>query len=59
MLWDTGHAMTAPEWRPKVSIVDQLAQLNLKPEQIKFVGISHYHADHTGQVGFVPAGDAC
>ena len=51
MMWDTGHAMTAPNVAPKVSLVDQLGQLGIKPEQIKFVGISHYHADHTGQVG--------
>src|ERR1700751_3904915 len=44
LLWDTGHAMTTPNVAPKVSIVDQLAKLNLKPEQIKYVGISHYHA---------------
>jgi len=49
LLWDTGQSMTAPNVAPKVSIVDQLAQLNLKPEQIKYVGISHYHGDHTGQ----------
>src|SRR5664279_2950440 len=39
MLWDTGHSMSAPNVAPKVSIVDQLAQLNIKPEQIKYVGI--------------------
>ena len=54
MLWDTGHAMTTPNVAPKVSVVDQLAQLNVKPEQIKYVGISHYHADHTGQVTSFP-----
>src|SRR6476469_8043701 len=54
LLWDTGHAMTAPNVAPKVSIVDQLAKLNVKPEQIKYVGISHYHADHTGQVASFP-----
>jgi N-acyl homoserine lactone hydrolase len=54
LLWDTGHAMTAPNVAPKVSLVDQLANLGLKPEQIKYVGISHYHADHTGQVGSFP-----
>src|ERR1700712_522625 len=54
MLWDTGHAMTAPNVAPKVSLVDQLAQLNLAPDQIKFVGISHFHADHTGQVASFP-----
>ena len=55
LLWDTGQAMTAGAPAPKVSIVDQLAQINVKPEQIKYVGISHYHADHTGQVGSFPA----
>jgi N-acyl homoserine lactone hydrolase len=54
MLWDTGHAMTAGAPAPKVSIVDQLAQINIKPEQIKYVGISHYHADHTGQIASFP-----
>ena len=54
MLWDTGHAMTAPNVAPKESIVDQLAKLNVKADQIKFVGISHYHADHTGQLGSLP-----
>ena len=54
LLWDTGHSMTAPNVAPKVSIVDQLAQLKLKPEDIKYVGISHYHADHTGQLPSFP-----
>src|SRR5438270_7281475 len=54
LLWDTGHAMTAPNVAPKVSIVDQLAKIDVKPEQIKYVGISHYHADHTGQVASFP-----
>ena len=39
---------------PKVSVVDQLAQVNVKPEQIKFIGISHFHADHTGQLPNFP-----
>src|SRR4030081_1005542 len=54
LLWDTGHAMTAPNVAPKVSLVDLLAKIDVKPEQIKFVGISHYHADHTGQVASFP-----
>jgi N-acyl homoserine lactone hydrolase len=54
MLWDTGHAMTAPNVAPKVSLVDLLAKIDIKPEQIKYVGISHYHADHTGQVASFP-----
>ncbi len=46
--------MTTPNMAPKVSLVDLLAQINVKPDQIKYVGISHYHADHTGQVGSFP-----
>jgi len=52
LLWDTGNPTTSPT--VKISLVDQLTQLKLKPEQIKYVGISHYHADHTGQVGSFP-----
>jgi N-acyl homoserine lactone hydrolase len=54
LLWDTGHAMTMPNVAPKVSLVDQLAKIDVKPEQIKYVGISHYHADHTGQIASFP-----
>src|SRR5271156_5996312 len=54
LLWDTGHAMTTPKGAPKVSIVDKRASTGVKPEQISFVGISHYHADHTGQVASFP-----
>jgi len=54
LLWDTGHAMTMPNVAPKVSLVDLLAKIDLKPEQITYVGISHYHADHTGQVSSFP-----
>jgi N-acyl homoserine lactone hydrolase len=54
LLWDTGHAMTAPNVAPKVSLVDLLAKIDVKPEQIKYVGISHFHADHTGQVASFP-----
>ena len=28
--------------------------MKVKPEQVKYVGISHYHADHTGQLYAVP-----
>ena len=54
MLWDTGHAMTAGAVAPKASVVDQLAQLKVTPEQVRFVGISHYHGDHTGQLASFP-----
>jgi len=54
MLWDTGHSMSAGAVAPKTSLVDLLGQLNVKPDQIKYVGISHYHADHTGQIASFP-----
>jgi N-acyl homoserine lactone hydrolase len=59
MIWDTGNAANAPgaapaATAPKSSLVEQLAVLKLKPEQVKFVGISHYHGDHIGQVASFP-----
>jgi len=54
MIWDTGHSMSAGAVAPKVSLVDLLGQLNVKPDQIKYVGVSHYHGDHIGQVGSFP-----
>jgi N-acyl homoserine lactone hydrolase len=58
LVWDTGNpaatgASPAPT-APKTSLVEQLAQLHLTPEQITFVGISHYHGDHVGQVASFP-----
>ena len=59
MIWDTGYpaavAGTTPTDRTvKVTLVEQLAQLKIKPEQINYVGISHYHGDHTGQAASFP-----
>src|SRR5215831_13911361 len=54
MIWDTGHSMSAGAVAPKVSLVDLLGQINVKPDQIKYVGVSHYHGDHIGQVASFP-----
>jgi N-acyl homoserine lactone hydrolase len=55
MLWDTGTSTTAGALAaPKVSLVELLAQVALRPRQIKYVGISHYHYDHTGQIDSFP-----
>lgn len=60
MIWDTGYPTEGmPHASPtgqkaKVSLVTQLAQVNVKPGQIKYVGISHYHGDHTGQAASFP-----
>jgi N-acyl homoserine lactone hydrolase len=54
MVWDTGYAPGSNPSAPKISLLDQLAQLKVRPEQVKFVGISHFHADHTGQLASLP-----
>jgi glyoxylase-like metal-dependent hydrolase (beta-lactamase superfamily II) len=54
MVWDTGFAPGSNANAPKVSLTDQLGQLKVTPEQIKYVGISHFHADHTGQLSQIP-----
>lgn len=54
MIWDTGFAPGAGPTAPRTSLVDLLAQLKLTPAQVKYVAISHYHGDHTGQVGSFP-----
>jgi len=54
MVWDTGYALGSNPNAPTVSVVDQLAQIKVKPEQVKYVGISHFHADHTGQLASFP-----
>jgi N-acyl homoserine lactone hydrolase len=48
MLWDTGFGADAGATAPKVSLPENLAKLGVKPEQVKFIGISHYHGDHIG-----------
>jgi N-acyl homoserine lactone hydrolase len=58
LVWDTGNpaatGTTPAPTAPALSLVEQLAQLHLKPEQVTFVGISHYHGDHVGQVASFP-----
>ncbi len=54
MVWDTGFVPGSSPNAAKVSLTEQLAQLKIKPEQVKYVGISHFHADHTGQLGSLP-----
>ena len=58
MLWDSGipgGTVTQPISSPVVNatlrsrIVDQLARINVRPEQVTILGLSHYHFDHSGQ----------
>lgn len=59
LLWDAGVSKRAlnnahPSVKLDRTITDQLGQIGVRPEQIEFVGISHYHGDHTGQATQFP-----
>ena len=54
MMWDTGFGPDAGATAPKQTLTEQLAKVGVKPEQVKFVGISHYHGDHLGGVAAFP-----
>ena len=59
LLWDTGASRRAlnnahPVVKLDRTISDQLAQIGVKPEQVEYIGISHYHGDHTGQATQFP-----
>jgi len=54
MIWDTGNPMGTTATAPKTSLSDLVTQLKISPAQVKFVGISHYHGDHTGQAREFP-----
>lgn len=63
MLWDTGlpeallnAKFTKEAMSPRLNrtLKDQLQQINVKPDDIDMVGISHYHFDHVGQAAQFP-----
>ena len=63
MLWDTGltDALIGHDFdneaqtlRLKRSLVDQLAEVKVRPGQIETIGISHWHFDHVGQAARFP-----
>lgn len=59
MIWDTGiDPATSGDpdggFLLDRTLVDQLVQLGVTPADIEFVGISHYHYDHTGQAKDFP-----
>ena len=63
MLWDTGltdaligrdFSNAAQTLRLRRSLVAQLGQIQVRPEQIEIIGISHWHFDHTGQARHFP-----
>ena len=63
MLWDTGltDALVGTEFdnaaqtlRVRRSLVDQLADIDVTPDRIEMIGISHWHFDHVGQAARFP-----
>jgi N-acyl homoserine lactone hydrolase len=54
MVWDAGFGKAAGPVAPKETIPEMLAKLELKPENVKYIGISHYHGDHVGQAELFP-----
>jgi len=54
LIWDTGNPVGTAATAPKTSLTDLIAQLKVTPAQVKYVGISHYHGDHTGQASQFP-----
>src|SRR5215831_14649139 len=54
LIWDTGNPVGNTPTAPKTSLTDLIAQLKVTPAQVKYVAISHYHGDHTGQASQFP-----
>jgi N-acyl homoserine lactone hydrolase len=62
LLWDAGvsaemAAGSGGRMTAGVPIADRLRALGLSPAQVTHVGISHYHADHTGGAKAFPAAE--
>ena len=65
MVWDTGVVdSTSPNpppgdpvgitWRRPKTLAAQLDALGIRPDEVKFVAISHTHPDHSGNVELFP-----
>lgn len=58
MLWDTGFrpsgSKAGADGGQGKTLVEQLARIGVAPERVAYVGISHFHGDHTGQASFFP-----
>ena len=50
MVWDTGYLPGSVPNATNKPLVDLLKQPNVDPDQVKFAGIGHFHADQTGQL---------
>ncbi len=50
----TGEIKVGLHFRVPVTLESQLADLGLKPDDVKYVGLSHLHADHSGNAALFP-----
>lgn len=50
MVWDTGYLPGSVPNATNKPLADLLKQASVNPDDVKHVGISHFHADHTGQL---------
>jgi glyoxylase-like metal-dependent hydrolase (beta-lactamase superfamily II) len=52
MLWNAGNPADKTSFgAAQVGLVQLLAELKVSPDQVKYLGISHWHQDHIGQAG--------
>jgi glyoxylase-like metal-dependent hydrolase (beta-lactamase superfamily II) len=55
LMWDTGMSPTRTDLgegaTPGPSLVDQLRELGVAPNEIRFLALSHGHWDHSGNAG--------
>ncbi len=52
--WGKLATIFEPKMKPEDAIDAQLAKIGLKPDDIKYVVVSHMHLDHGGNVGKFP-----
>jgi glyoxylase-like metal-dependent hydrolase (beta-lactamase superfamily II) len=68
LLWDTGitdkvaavpdgvgNSATGMTWHRAKTLIAALAEIGVKPDDIRYVAVSHFHPDHTGNVDEFPA----
>ena len=53
--WGPFVAALDPERTPDVAIDAQLSKINMKPADVNYVVLGHFHVDHAGNVGKFPA----
>jgi glyoxylase-like metal-dependent hydrolase (beta-lactamase superfamily II) len=65
LLWDTGNGdhladlpggveMYTGRFTQPITLREQLGKIGLQPDDINFVGLSHLHVDHTGNIRLFP-----